>query len=56
MSTKPEIIEVITSVWQCADCGAYSRKSPDAIRHFPKCDPGSSERWRKFYDQDDESP
>jgi hypothetical protein len=38
-----------TTVYQCADCGAYSLETPLDIKHYPNCKPGDSEKWEKFY-------
>ena len=38
--------------WSCNDCGAYA-ESTDEIEHYPSCKTGESERWIKFYTEEE---
>ena len=42
-------------LYACNDCGAYG-STPAKIVHYENCQPGCSEYWKKYYDDqpDDE--
>jgi len=34
----------------CLDCGAHG-DTPESTVHYPSCEPGSSRRWIRYYNQ-----
>lgn len=36
--------------WVCDDCGAHAR-TQHQVQHHSSCVPGSSEKWRNYYNQ-----
>ena len=36
---------------QCLNRGAYA-KIKEEVRHYPRCQPGGADYWKKFYEED----
>lgn len=52
MSSIQVIPGTDSNIYVCVDCGAYA-DSPEGVRHFATCQLGESEKWRRFYDDED---
>lgn len=37
----------------CDDCGAFA-ETPEDVKHYPSCKPGDSEKWEKYYNEQEE--
>ncbi len=48
-----EYTGVAPGIWGCNDCGASGPVIKEIVHHAT-CQPGESERWREFYNQEDE--
>ena len=43
------ITKIDDDIFQCEDCGAHA-ETAEKIVHYNGCEPGSSEKWQRYYE------